>query len=94
MAVLTIYERPAYHFYTNRDRAWFVLLYGEIIPSFSEEIIDSAGAQAMLYLTCTMISRVDLAHNGVSRAKDWVSVDCGILTPFNIWSQSTQKTVL
>ena len=31
----------------------------------------------MLYLTCSMISNVDLAHYGVSRAKDWVSVDCG-----------------
>ena len=31
----------------------------------------------MLYLTCTMISSVDLAHYGVSRATDWVSVDCG-----------------
>ena len=31
----------------------------------------------MLYLTCTMISSVDLAHYGVSRAKDWVSVHCG-----------------
>ena len=31
----------------------------------------------MLYLTCTMISSVDLAHYGLSRAKDWVSVDCG-----------------
>ena len=31
----------------------------------------------MLYLTCTMIPRVDLAHYGVSHAKDWVSVDCG-----------------
>ena len=31
----------------------------------------------MLYLTCTMISRVDFAHYRVSRAKDWVSVDCG-----------------
>ena len=31
----------------------------------------------MLYLTCTMISSVDLAHYEVSRAKDWVSVDCG-----------------
>ena len=31
----------------------------------------------MLYLTCTMISSVDLAHYGISRAKDWVSVDCG-----------------
>ena len=30
----------------------------------------------MLYLTCTMISSVDLAHYGVFRAKDWVSVDC------------------
>ena len=32
----------------------------------------------MLYLTCTTITSVDLAHYGVSRAKDWVSVDCGI----------------
>ena len=31
----------------------------------------------MLYLTCTMISSVGFAHYGVSRAKDWVSVDCG-----------------
>ena len=31
----------------------------------------------MFYLTCTMISCVDLAHYGVSSAKDWVSVDCG-----------------
>ena len=34
----------------------------------------------MLYLTCTMISSVDLAHYGVSCAKDWVSVDCGTFT--------------
>ena len=33
----------------------------------------------MLYLTCTTITSVDLAHYGVSRAKDWVSVDCGII---------------
>ena len=61
-----------------QDRAWFVRLYGEIIPSFSEGIIDQAGAQTMLYLTCTctMTSSVDLAHYGVSRAKDWVSGDC------------------
>ena len=32
----------------------------------------------MLYLTCTTITSVDLAHYGVSRAKAWVSVDCGI----------------
>ena len=31
----------------------------------------------MLYLTCIMISSVDLAHYAVFRAKDWVSVDCG-----------------
>ena len=55
-----------------RDRAWFVRLYGEII--------DRTGAQTMLYLTCTTITRVDLAHYGVSRAKDWVSVDCGTNT--------------
>ena len=38
------------------------------------------GAHTMLYLTCTMISSVDLAHYGVYRAKDWVSVDCGIIS--------------
>ena len=32
----------------------------------------------MLYLTCTTINSVDLAHYGVSLAKDCVSVDCGI----------------
>ena len=31
----------------------------------------------MLYLTCTTITSVGLAHYGVSHAKDWVSVDCG-----------------
>ena len=51
------------------DRAWFVRLYGEII--------DRTGAQTMLYLTCTTITSIDLAHYGVSRAKDWVSVKCG-----------------
>ena len=34
----------------------------------------------MLYLTCTMISGADLAHYGVSHAKDWVSVDCGTIS--------------
>ena len=33
----------------------------------------------MLYLTCTMISSVDLARYGASPAKDWVSVDCGTM---------------
>ena len=40
-------------------------------------IIDRTGAHTMLYLTCTMISSVDLAYYGVIRAKDLVSVDCG-----------------
>ena len=31
----------------------------------------------MLYLTCTKISSVDLAHYRVSHAKAWVPVDCG-----------------
>ena len=42
----------------------------------------------MLYLTCNMISSVDLAHYGVSRAKDWVSVDCGTIR--NIYGKSEE----
>ena len=38
----------------------------------------------MLYLTCTMISIVDLAFCGVSHAKDWVTVNCGT----NVFSES------
>ena len=48
------------------------------------EIIDRTGAQTMLYLTCTMISSVDLACYGVSRGKDWVSVDCGTKCSGNV----------
>ena len=33
----------------------------------------------MLNLTCTMISSVDLAHYGISRAKDWLSENCGTI---------------
>ena len=46
-------------------------------PSYSEGIIECTGAQTMFYITYTMISSVDLAHYGVSCAKDWVSVDSG-----------------
>ena len=57
-------------------------LYGEIIRSTNHAIIPEGlslrtGAQTMLYLTCTTITSVDQAHYGVSRAKDWVSVDRG-----------------
>ena len=38
----------------------------------------------MLYLTCTTITSVDLAHYGVSRAKDWVSVDFGTISCYLI----------
>ena len=41
----------------------------------------------MLYLTCTMISSVDLAHYGVSRVKDLVSVDCGTICFTQTWLQ-------
>ena len=34
----------------------------------------------MLDHTCTTITSVDLAHYGISRAKDWVSVDCGTIS--------------
>ena len=46
---------------------------------FSSGIIDRTGAQTMLYLTCTIISSVDLAHYRVSHAKHRVSVDCGTI---------------
>ena len=36
----------------------------------------------MLYVTCTTITSVDLAHYGVSRAKGWVSVDSTIYSNF------------
>ena len=48
--------------------------------------IDRTGAQAMLYLTCTMISSVDLAHYRVFRAKDWVSVDCSTIEFMNLYN--------
>ena len=33
----------------------------------------------MLYLTCTIISSVGLAHYRLYRAKDWVSVEYGTI---------------
>ena len=39
-------------------------------PIISEGIIDRTGAQIMLSLTCSTITSVDLAHYGVSYAKD------------------------
>ena len=51
----------------------------------------------MLYLTCTTITSLDLAHYGVSRAKDWVSVDCGTISPLyesSFQTLSVDMTVL
>ena len=45
----------------------------------------------MLYLTCTMISSVDLAYYRVSRAKDWVSVDRGTMY---MWTKSFSEEKL
>ena len=46
----------------------------------------------MLYLTCTTITNVDLAHYGVSRAKDWVSVDCGTSLLISMHSYNVMYT--
>ena len=46
--------------------------------------LSTVQAQTMLYLTCTMISSVDLAHYGVPRAKNWVFVECGTSYNMNI----------
>ena len=54
-------------------------LYGEIIPElwrWGLSTLQVHRPQTMLCLTCTIISSVDLAHYGVSRAIDWESVDC------------------
>ena len=54
----------------------------------------------MLYLTCTTISREDFACYGISRAKDWVSVDC-VTKPLNrlkfvlaLFGMLLEKTIL
>ena len=39
--------------------------------------MDFTSAQIMLILTCTMISSVHIAHDGVARVREWVSVKCG-----------------
>ena len=77
----------------ERDRAWFMRLYGEITPSFSEGIVDRTGAQTMLYLSCTMISNVDLAPYGLSRNKDWIYVDCGT-SQYTVPFGSTEPTCM
>ena len=41
-----------------------------------------------------MISSVDLAYYGVSRAKDWVSVDCSTMFYSAYFVKSTIRTLI
>ena len=48
------------------------------VRSIIPELRGLSTVQALyLTCTCTTIPSVDLAHYGVSRAKDWLSVNCG-----------------
>ena len=69
-------------------------MYGEIIPRFSEGIIDRTGAQTMHYLMCTMIPSVNLAQYGVSCATEWISVDCGTIQRYLLFLNFQQKQTL
>ena len=60
-----------------RDRAWFVQR--ENPRALARGLLTTQAHKTVLYLTCTTITSVDLAHYGVSRAKDLVSVDCGTI---------------
>ena len=58
--------------YTNTQSAYYVTVNKYVRDrAFSSGIIDCTGAQTLFYLTCTMISSVDLASYRISRAKDW-----------------------
>ena len=48
--------------------------------SFSEWIIHRTDAHIMLYLTCTMISSIDLARYWVYRVTDLDIRGCGTIT--------------
>ena len=67
------------------DRAWFCAPLRRDNPRALARGLSTVQApQTMLYLTCTTITSEDLAHYGVSRAKDWVSVKCGTRKYFSI----------
>ena len=63
-----------------KDRAWFVRLYGEIIPELKR------GDNRPHRRTNHALSSVDLAYYGISLAKDWVSGDCGTKVYYQIFS--------
>ena len=54
---------------------WIVRLFGEIIHEHRQ--VDYRSYRRTNYALSPLICSVGLAHYGVSRAKDWVSVDCG-----------------
>ena len=58
-----------------------MLLYGQNPRALAYTRTNDA---VMLYLTCTMISSVDLAQYGVTRAKDWLSVACGTCSSYSV----------
>ena len=62
--------RFLFFFFSLKNRKFHLLMLLMLMLSFSSGIIDCTGAQTMLYLTCTLISSVDLAQYRVSHAKD------------------------
>ena len=50
----------------------------DCLPCSGANIITDLFRKPLKHLTCTMTSNQDLALYGVSRAKDWVSVNRGV----------------
>ena len=70
-------------FFIRFEFCWkdFFPVRGFIFPFRVDPILEGLCFQSeikhgLLYLTCTMISSVDLAHYRVPRAKYWVTEDC------------------
>ena len=55
---------------------------------FSESIIDHTGGQTMLYLTCTMIPRIDLACYRILHAKVLGFWKMCYNSDYNLWHNS------
>ena len=62
------------------DRAWVVRLYGEIIPELQRGDYRPYRRTNHTLSHLYHNNQFRPAHYGVSRAKDWVSVDCGTNT--------------
>ena len=57
--------------------------YGEIIPELKRGDYRPYRRTNHALSHCTTITIVDFAHYGVSRAKDWVLVDCGTMSCYS-----------